>query len=88
MFRNWFSKKSPNANGTHESLPFVDLEGQPLHEGDWVEALRYDLGTCQIIRGEQGWEYESLDSGKRVSYVRMIDAATKHQKVRKKESRG
>ena len=73
-----FSKKK-----SRNKLQFVDLEGQPLKEGDTVLSLRYDLGECRILVTEQGMVYESLSSGEKVSYARMIDAATGYQKVRK-----
>lgn len=72
-----FSKKA------RKKLPFVDFDGQPLKEGDTVLSLRYDLGECRIISTEEGMAYESLASGQMVSYVKMIDAATGYQKVRK-----
>jgi hypothetical protein len=64
-------------------LRFVDLEGQPLKEGDTVLSLRYDLGECRILNTEDGMVYESLATGEQVSYAKMIDAATGCQKVRK-----
>jgi hypothetical protein len=73
-----FSKKSGR-----KKLQFVDLEGQPLKEGDTVLSLRYDLGECRILNSENGMLYESLSNGEKVSYVKMIDAATGYQKVRK-----
>jgi len=73
-----FSKK-PRKN----KLQFVDFEGQLLKEGDTVMSMRYDLGECRIIDTDQGLAYESLASGQQVSYVKMIDAATGYQKVRK-----
>lgn len=63
--------------------PMVDLDGNPLKEGDFVEALRYDLGKCQIIKKGDSYEYESLETGESASWARMIDAASKCQKVRK-----
>ena len=60
-----------------------DYDGRPLKVGDKVMSLRYDLGKCVIVEGEQGLEYESLDTGKRVLYAWMIDAHTENQKVRK-----
>ena len=69
-----------------DSLSFCDLDGQPLKTGDIVLSLRYDLGECRIIDTENGQAYESLESGEKVSYIRMIDAASGYQKVRKKES--
>ncbi len=83
---NWFRKNGRNGQHKKDSLPFVDINGEPLQEGDWVETYRYDLGTCKVLKGESGWEYESLRDGTIVSYARMIDAATKHQKVGKLDS--
>ena len=65
------------------ALPMLDLDGKKLQEGDFVDCLRYDMGKCQLIKTEEGFIYESLDDGKRVSWVKMVDAATKNQKVRK-----
>ncbi|MDY6801741.1 MAG: hypothetical protein SVU94_11050 [Bacteroidota bacterium] len=60
-----------------------DLTGAPLLPGDKVESLRYDLGECILTEGENGFEYESLKDGRKVSYSKMIDASTSYQKVRK-----
>jgi len=76
-----FRKKSSKGR-----IQFVDLEGQALKEGDTVMSLRYDLGECRIIKTEQGMVYESLSSGEQVLYVKMIDAATGYQKVKRLES--
>lgn len=80
---NWLKKRKRKDAKKKDSLPFVDIDGSPLQEGDIVMAQRYELGESKILKAEQGWEYESLESGKIVSYARMIDAATKHQKVKK-----
>ena len=61
----------------------LDLDDNPLAAGDEVMSLRYDLGKCTLVQTDQGLEYESLETGERVSWVRMIDAATERQKVRK-----
>ena len=62
----------------------VDLYQNPLKQGDLVQSFRYDLGKCLIIVGDDGeLEYESVATGKRVSWVRMIDASTNFQKVKK-----
>ena len=61
----------------------VDLDGQTLVPGDTVESLRYGLGACLIIKGSDGLVYESLKTNKQVSWVKMVDASTKFQKVRK-----
>ena len=60
-----------------------DYDGQPLKVGDKVLSLRYELGECILVEGEKGIEYESVETGKRVSYAWMIDAHTENQKVRK-----
>lgn len=61
----------------------VDLDGNPIAEGDFVEAMRYDLGKCQVVKQGDTFIYDSLESGEKVSWARMIDAATRRQKVRK-----
>jgi hypothetical protein len=60
-----------------------DMTGAPLLPGDKVESLRYGLGECILLEGENGFEYESLKDGRKVSYTKMIDASTSYQKVRK-----
>jgi len=57
---------------TSSELNFADLDGIPIKVGDKVLSLRYDLGECRIIKTKE-----------QVSWARMIDAATKNQKVRK-----
>lgn len=64
----------------------ADLDGNPLKEGDIVESLRYELGKCKILVSEEGYIYESIDTGKQVNWAKMIDATTENQKVRKIES--
>lgn len=62
----------------------TDLNQIPLQEGDLVEALRYELGKCKIIKKEDGhYYYESIETGDQVIWVKMIDAATDLQKVKK-----
>ena len=63
----------------------LDLEGNPIAEGDLVNALRYDLGRCKVLLEGRQYFYESELSGEKVSYVRMIDASTENQKVKKIE---
>ena len=67
-------------------IQFVDLEGQVLKAGDHVMSHRYDLGECRIVAIDTGMAYESLATGQQVSYVKMIDAATGYQKVKRLES--
>ncbi|ELR68094.1 hypothetical protein C900_01173 [Fulvivirga imtechensis AK7] len=65
-------------------LPAInDLDNNPLKEGDLVEALRYDLGQCKLLVVDNAYIYESLSSGKQVSWLKMIDASTDNQKVKK-----
>jgi len=67
-------------------IQFNDLEGQALKTGDHVMSFRYDMGECRIVETETGLAYESLATGQQVSYVKMIDAATGYQKVKRLES--
>ena len=75
-----FKKKEKKDNAPM----LADLNGEPLKEGDVVESLRYELGKSKIVAGEGGQLfYESLQTGKQVSWALMVDAATNLQKVRK-----
>ena len=65
------------------SVQFADLKGNILKEGDVVLSHRYELGKCIIKKAENGFEYESLATHKKVNWVLMIDAATDRQKVEK-----
>ena len=73
-------KKKPKAP---KLPPLVDLDDNPLAVGDQVISQRYDLGLCRIVESENGIEYESVESGEKVSWLRMVDAATEKQKVNK-----
>lgn len=65
-------------------LPVLkDLENTPLTEGDFVEALRYDLGKCKLLVIDNSYVYESVATGEKVSWLKMIDASTENQKVKK-----
>ena len=75
-------RKKKKADDTPQIL---DLEGQPLQVGDVVVSLRYDLGECVVEIDGREYFYKSIESSQRASYVKMIDAATGNQKVRKKE---
>lgn len=77
LFKKKVKKKS--------SLQLVDLDGESLKPGDKVFSYRYDLGDCIIIEGENGYEYESIESKQRKNWTLMIDAATERQKVKKRE---
>ena len=63
----------------------LDLDGNQLSEGDIVDNLRYEMGESKVVKTEEGIEYESIADGRRVSWLRMIDAATERQKVRLKQ---
>lgn len=75
FFKNKKEKKS--------RIQFVDLDGNQLKVGDIVLSYRYDLGKCIIKTGENGFDYESIDTKKVVNWALMVDAATERQKVRK-----
>lgn len=81
MFGKFFKKKEQNKKKAPP--PLVDLEQRPLQAGDIVDALRYELGESKIVWHEDNFYYESLATGKRVIWVKMIDAATQFQKVKK-----
>lgn len=76
----WFKKNKKEAK--HQPV-LADLNQQPLKEGDIVQSLRYDLGKCRVIYAEKGLTYESMETGKQVSWHLMVDAATDLQKVKK-----
>ncbi len=73
-------KKKPK-----EKLPpvLLDEEGVQILEGDEVIAHRYELGKCDVVLEGLQYFYVSQHSGNKVSYVRMIDAITGNQKVKK-----
>jgi hypothetical protein len=75
-----FLKKKKKEKGPPTLL---DLDGMETSEGDVVLALRYDLGLSRVSLEGLQYFYESEESGKKVSYTKMIDAITGHQKVRK-----
>lgn len=79
MFFNIFKRRKDRST---KKPKLLDLEGNELKEGDIVESLRYHLGACKIILENEMYYYESLESGERVSWTRMIDAATEKQKVK------
>ncbi len=73
----------PSAPPAEDQPLMADLNQTPLREGDLVEVFRYELGTCRLVAGPNGPEYESVETGERISWLRMVDAATKLQKVKK-----
>jgi hypothetical protein len=80
---NFFKKKNKPEESKTPPPQLADINQFPLQEGDMVEALRYDLGKCKLVRGEKGYVYESLATGEQVSWLRMVDAITQLQKVKK-----
>ena len=79
MFRLFKTKKQ----GKKIINQLLDLDGNMIQEGDRVYSFRYELGNCIIVKGDNGLEYESLETKKRVNWTLMIDAATERQKVKK-----
>ena len=69
-----------------EEKPLLDIDGNPLQEGEKVEAQRYELGLCKLIIENDQYFYESLESGKKIHWTKMIDAITERQKVKKSDS--
>ena len=78
---NLFKKKKKNQE------PFLlDLDENVLVAGDKVEAFRYDLGICTLVIEEDKFFYISDSNNEKISYLKMIDASTERQKVRKIEA--
>ena len=71
-------KKKPKEK---QAPKLLDLNSNLINEGDVVTSLRYDLGDCKVVLEELVYFYESIETGERVSYVRMVDAITENQKV-------
>lgn len=61
----------------------VDINGELLEVGDQVEVLRYELGKCKLTLDGLHYYYESVATGEKISYAKMIDASTEQQKVMK-----
>ena len=66
------------------AVTLFDLDGNELDDGDIVLSLRYEMGECKLVRTENGFEYQSIEGDTKMSWLKMIDAATERQKVRKK----
>lgn len=67
-----------------DKLPqLTDLNNHPLTAGDLVEVLRYDLGKSKLILVDNNYYYESIKNGEQVSWLKMIDASSDRQKVKK-----
>jgi hypothetical protein len=78
---NWFKK---SAESKPQAISLEDLNGEPLQVGGKVESLRYELGISTIEQNGDDIVYKSDTSGDSVSYIKMVDAVTKRQKVFKK----
>lgn len=78
---NFFKKKKRSA------IILEDLNGEPLAEGIKVQSLRYDLEKCTLVKEADEWFYISEKTGEKVSFIKMIDASTKRQKVLLLESK-
>ena len=84
---HFFRKKTSPRRAPAKPVPLLaDVNGALLGEGDLVESLRYDLGQCRVRLADPGYAYESLATGERVSWLRMVDASTGYQKVKKIET--
>ncbi len=83
MFQFFKRGKGKSSNSKNKIPNLDDLDGNPLQVGDKVISRRYDLEECIIVESENGIMYESVGSGERVSWVKMIDASTEQQKVKK-----
>ncbi len=81
MFGLFRSKKEKQ-----KEIQLTDLVNNPLKEGEVVQAMRYELGKSVLKKDNEGYYYESLDTGKKVHFSLMIDAVTGRQKVEKIEN--
>lgn len=79
MFKSLFKKKPKEK----QPPQIADINGNPIIEGDRVESQRYELGECTVILEGLEYFYQSAEKEDRVSYTRMVDAITGHQKVLK-----
>ena len=77
-----FFKRKPKEKQPPQLL---DINGVPILEGDVVVSQRYELGKCTVALEGLEYFYVSESTGKKVSYVKMVDAITGHQKVQKAE---
>ena len=77
---SWFKgRKRPEKS----SLLLEDLNGEPLTNGDLVKSLRYELGECRLELVDGEWFYKSEEKEEKVSFIKMVDALSKRQKVLK-----
>ena len=83
MFQIFKKRKGKGSNKKKKFPILTDLDGNQLHVGDKVISMRYDLEECIILESDNGLVYESVGSREKVSWVKMIDASTDCQKVKK-----
>lgn len=79
MFKSLFKRKPKE----RQPPQLLDINGNPIMEGDRVESKRYELGECTVELEGLEFFYKSVEKDVRVSYTRMVDAITGHQKVLK-----
>lgn len=77
---SWFKSRKKTQKS---DLILEDLNGEPLAEGDRVKSLRYELGDCKLQKLEGEWYYVSEEREEKVSFIKMVDALSKRQKVLK-----
>lgn len=75
----WFKRKKEKI----VQPQIVDINNTPLNVGDLVFSMRYNLGKCRLVEEDKNYYYESIENGKRVSWLKMVDAVTAFQKVEK-----
>ncbi len=73
-------KKKPKKKEPPELL---DIDGDLISEGDKVVSQRYELGECTVELEGLQYFYVSKSTNQKVSYIKMIDAITGNQKVKK-----
>ncbi len=67
-----------------DTLPkLTDLDDKLLVPGDIVDVLRYELGRSKLLLIDNVYFYESIKTGEKVSWLKMIDASSDRQKVKK-----
>lgn len=67
-----------------EAVPqLIDIDGNTISPGDKVEVLRYDMGLSTVVYDDNTFYYRSDRTQEQVSYLKMIDAASERQKVKK-----
>ena len=78
---SWFKKKKQTTPLKTPQL--ADINGNPLQIGDSVEVLRYEFGNAVLVKENDQYYYKAVSSGEKISWLKLIDASTTFQKVRK-----